>query len=92
MIYDIYDDKKFFTTEGDVTVFYDDLGFKRYKQNFHMTRDYIEYLKEKRAEEERFEIAALKSKLEYQKTHYGEVDLYDLAEYTRLVQASYINY
>ena len=82
-----YDGKKF-RCIGEVE-YYDDLGFKRTKPKFVMTRAYVKYLREKHAEEELMELVKLKHKLEYQRKHYGDVDKYDFDEYMRLIQQSY---
>lgn len=82
-----YNGKKFYPA-GEVE-YYDDLGFKRTKTHFVMTRAYIKYLREKHAEEEHMELVKLKHKLDYQRQHYGEVDKYDFDEYMRLIQQSY---
>ena len=82
-----YNGKKFYPA-GEVE-YYDDLGFKRTKTNFKMTRTYVKYLREKRAEEEHMELVKLKHKLDYQRITYGEVDKYDFDEYMRLIQQSY---
>lgn len=58
-----YDGKRFYPA-GEVE-YYDDLGFKRTKTNFRMTKTYLKYLAEKRAEEEHMEVVKLKHKLEY---------------------------
>jgi hypothetical protein len=82
-----YNGKKFFPVEE--VEYYDDLGFKRTKTNFMMTRAYVKYLKEKQLEEDRMYLVKLKHKLEYQRKTYGEVDKYDFDEYMRLIQTSY---
>ena len=82
-----YDGKKF-RCIGEVE-YYDDLGFKRTKPKFVMTKAYKAYLAEKHAEEELMELVKLKHKLEYQRKHYGDVDKYDFDEYMRLIQQSY---
>lgn len=82
-----YTGKKFYPAEE--TEYYDDLGFKRTKTIFKMTRAYVQYLAEKHAEEEHMELVKLKHKLEYQRQHYGDVDKYDFDEYMRLIQQSY---
>lgn len=82
-----YNGKKFFPAEE--VEYYDDLGFKRTKTRFVMTRGYKKYLAEKHAEEDRMYIVKLKHKLEYQRKHFGEVDKYDFDEYMRLIQQSY---
>ena len=82
-----YDGKKF-RCIGEVE-YYDDLGFKRTKPKFVMTRAYVKYLREKHAEEELMELVKLKHKLEYQRKHYSDVDKYDFDEYMRLIQQSY---
>ena len=82
-----YEGKKFRCT-GEVE-YYDDLGFKRTKATFAMTKSYAMYLREKHAEEERMELVKLKHKLDYQRKTYGEVDKYDFDEYMRLIQQSY---
>lgn len=82
-----YEGKKFFPAEE--VVYYDDLGFKRTKTHFVMTKAYKEYLELKQLEEKHMEIVKLKHKLDYQRKHYGEVDKYDFDEYIRLIQASY---
>ena len=71
-----YNGKKFYPA-GEVE-YYDDLGFKRTKTHFVVTKAYKAYLAEKHAEEEHMELVALKHKLEYQRKHYGEVDKYFL--------------
>lgn len=82
-----YEGKKFFPAKE--VEYYDDLGFKRTKTIFKMTRAYSAYLAEKHAEEEHMELVKLKHKLDYQRKHFGEVDKYDFDEYMRLIQQSY---
>lgn len=82
-----YNGKKFFPAKE--VEYYDDLGFKRTKTIFKMTKAYRAYLAEKHAEEEHMELVKLKHKLDYQRKHYGEVDKYDFDEYMRLIQQSY---
>lgn len=82
-----YNGKKFFPAEE--VEYYDDLGFKRTKTKFQMTRAYVKYLREKQLEEDRMHLVKLKHKLEYQRKHFGEVDKYDFDEYMRLIQQSY---
>lgn len=60
-----------------------------YKEKFIPTAQYVKYLREKRAAEERLELEVLRQKLEYQMTTYGYVDDLDLAEYQRRVLACY---
>lgn len=69
--------------------YYDDLGFKRTKPLFVMTKGYKKYLSEKREYDEHMELVKLKHKLEYQRQHFGEVDKYDFDEYMRIIQQSY---
>lgn len=82
-----YNGKKFFPAKE--VEYYDDLGFKRTKTIFKMTKAYKEYLETKQLEEEHMELVKLKHKLDYQRKHYGEVDKYDFDEYMRLIQKSY---
>ena len=82
-----YTGKKFYPAKE--VEYYDELGFKRTKTDFKMTRGYVQYLKEKRAEEEHMELVKLKHKLDYQRKTYGDVDKYDFDEYMRLIQQSY---
>ena len=82
-----YNGKKFFPAKE--VEYYDDLGFKRTKTYFKMTKAYVQYLREKQLEEDRMYLVKLKHKLEYQRKHFGEVDKYDFDEYMRLIQKSY---
>ena len=81
--------KSKFRDSGITETYYDEVGFKRERTVFIMTRGYKKYLQEKAEKEKQFEMTVLKNKLEYQKKHYGEVDKYDYNEYVRLVQQSY---
>lgn len=80
-----YNGQKFFAIDGDITTVYDIYGNKTEKQNFHMTRKYSAYLKEKSEYEAKMEVIKLREKLEHEFKTYGEVDEVDYQRLLRLV-------
>ena len=83
----MYDGKKFFC--ASVTTRINEYGFEYEHKEFQMTAQYLKYLRKQQEERDRMHLVQLKHKLEYQRTHYNEVDKYDLDEYMRLIQESY---
>ena len=82
-----FDGSKFFYVGSSYK--YDNFGNNIEKKEFRMTKNYKDFLDEKRRYEELFEIQTLEQKLKYQKETYGNVDEIDFQYYLYLIQKSY---
>ena len=82
-----FDGSKFFYVGSSYK--YDNFGNKIEKKEFRMTKNYKDFLDEKRRYEELLEIQTLEQKLKYQKETYGNVDEIDFQYYLYLIQKSY---
>ena len=80
-----YDGKKYYVSDTCLVRDYSDpwCNEVRYKEkaNFKMTKEYKEYLRNKRNEEIKTELMTLRAKWDYQYKTYGEVDPIDFQEY-----------
>ena len=79
-----YNGKKFYPSGNQVVTGHDWWGNKIYKDEFKMTRGYINWLQEKREKEKQYEVMRLRHKLEAQMKEYGEVDQIDLDYFVSL--------
>lgn len=82
-----YQGKKFYLSGIKKVKNYDIWQYDEYqeKKEFKMTKNYREYLAEKRRKEKEEYIMCLRDKLNYQMKKYGEVDELDYQEFIRLV-------
>ena len=82
-----YQGKKFYLKGIEKVRDYTYWQIEEYKEikTFKMTKNYKDYLEEKRRKEIEHYIVCLRHKLDYQMKKYGEVDELDYQEFIRLI-------
>lgn len=63
-----------------------EIGDFETKPDFRMTKQYVNYCKQRQELAEKFDLQVLRNKLQYQKDHYGEVDPVDYQLYVALIK------